>query len=89
MQTGAQLTAGFLLTLPFTSTFGRLTDLQRDLYLALVLIAAVTTVLVLAPVAAHRRLSGEGSRSAWSPPRTSSSPPCWCWSRRWWWGWSC
>jgi MFS family permease len=59
MQTGAQLTAGFLLTLPFTSAFGRLTDLQRDLYLALVLIAAVTTVLVLAPVAAHRRLSGE------------------------------
>lgn len=59
MQTGAQLTAGFLLTLPFQQKFGDLTDLQRDGYLVLVVLAAVVTSLVMAPVAIHRRLSGE------------------------------
>jgi hypothetical protein len=58
MQTGAQLTAGFLLTLPFQETFGDLDDFQRTLYLALVVLAAVTTALVIAPVAVHRRITG-------------------------------
>ncbi len=59
MQTGAQLTAGFLLTLPFQQKFATLDSAQRALYLALVLLAALTTALVLAPVAIHRRLSGQ------------------------------
>ena len=59
MQTGAQLTAGFLLTLPFQSTFADLSTFQVRLYLALVLLAALTTALVMTPVAVHRRLSGE------------------------------
>jgi len=59
MQTGAQLTAGFLLTLPFQQRFDDLDTFQVRLYLALVLLAAVTTALVLGPVAVHRRLSGE------------------------------
>ena len=58
MQTGAQLTAGFLLTLPFQQRFADLTALQRDVYLVLVVLAAVITALVMAPVAIHRRLSG-------------------------------
>ena len=58
MQTGAQLTAGFLLTLPFQEKFADLDDFQRRLYLALVLLAAVTTALVIAPVAVHRRVAG-------------------------------
>ena len=58
MQTGAQLTAGFLLTLPFQERFEDLTALQRDVYLGLVLLAALITALVMAPVAIHRRLSG-------------------------------
>lgn len=58
MQTGAQLTAGFLLTLPFQSSFQDLDDFATGLYLALVLLAALTTALVMAPVAIHRRLSG-------------------------------
>lgn len=58
MQTGAQLTAGFLLTLPFQQRFSDLSDLQRHGYLVLVLLAAVITALVMAPVAIHRRLSG-------------------------------
>ena len=59
MQTGAQLTAGFLLTLPFQPSFADLDTFQHGLYLALVLLAALTTALVMTPVAMHRRLSGE------------------------------
>ena len=58
MQTGAQLTAGFLLTLPFQETFEDLDDFQRTLYLVLVLTAGLTTALLLSPVAIHRRLVG-------------------------------
>ncbi len=59
MQTGAQLTAGFLLTLPFQSSFDDLDDFQRTTYLVLVVLAATTTLLLLSPVAIHRRLSGD------------------------------
>jgi L-cystine uptake protein TcyP (sodium:dicarboxylate symporter family) len=59
IQTGAQLTAGFLLTLPFQQKFADLTDQQRNVYLGLVVLAAAITALVLSPVAIHRRLSGE------------------------------
>ena len=58
MQTGAQLTAGFLLTLPFQEKFEDLDRFQVGLYLGLVLLAALTTALVMGPVAVHRRLSG-------------------------------
>jgi len=59
MQTGAQLTAGFLLTLPFTTRFTSLDDFQRNLFLALVVLAALTTAVVVTPVAVHRRISGQ------------------------------
>ena len=58
MQTGAQLTAGFLLTLPFTTKFASLDDFQVGLYLVLVLLAALTTAVVITPVAVHRRVWG-------------------------------
>ena len=59
LQTSAQLTAGFLLTLPFQQRFADLTRNQERFYLLLVVLAALVTALVLAPVAIHRRLSGE------------------------------
>jgi SNF family Na+-dependent transporter len=59
MQTGAQLTAGFLLTLPFTTKFASLDRFQEILYLVLVIVAALTTAVVITPVAVHRRISGE------------------------------
>jgi len=62
MQTGAQLTAGFLLTLPFQEVFADLDDFQRATYLVLVVLAALTTVLLLSPVAIHRRLSGRHAK---------------------------
>jgi hypothetical protein len=59
IQTGAQLTAGFLLTLPFQDVFWeRLSSAQHVAYLALVVLATVITALVMAPVAIHRRLTG-------------------------------
>ncbi|HEY0950764.1 DUF6328 family protein [Nocardioides sp.] len=58
MQTGAQLLAGFLLTLPFQDKFDTLDDFQLGLYLGLVILATLTTGLIMGPVAIHRRLSG-------------------------------
>jgi hypothetical protein len=51
---GVQVLFGFLLSLPFTQRFSRLSHLQRDLYLASLLLAAVATALLLGPVAYHR-----------------------------------
>ncbi|WP_250447464.1 DUF6328 family protein [Actinotalea sp. C106] len=55
-QTGIQILTGFLLTVPFQSRFTDLTGSQRAIYLVLVLLAAITTGLVVAPVSLHRLL---------------------------------
>jgi hypothetical protein len=59
MQTGAQLFAGFLLTLPFQSAFRALDGFGKSLYLVLVALAVVTTALVMTAVATHQRLTGK------------------------------
>jgi Family of unknown function (DUF6328) len=51
---GVQVLFGFLLSLPFTNRFTRLTGAQRDLYLACLVLSAVATALLLGPVAYHR-----------------------------------
>jgi hypothetical protein len=56
LQTGVQILAGFLLTLPFQSRFGDLDTFQVRLYLTNVVLAALTTALILLPVSEHRRL---------------------------------
>jgi len=58
IQTSAQLTAGFLLTLPFQQRFSDLSTGQERFYLVLVVLAALVTAVVLSPVAAHRQLAG-------------------------------
>ncbi len=58
IQTSAQLTAGFLLTLPFQQRFDDLSASQERYYLVLVVLAALVTAAVLSPVAVHRQLSG-------------------------------
>jgi hypothetical protein len=58
IQTSAQLTAGFLLTLPFQQRFSELSTGQHRFYLALVVLAALVMAVVLSPVAIHRQLSG-------------------------------
>ena len=56
LQTGVQILAGFLLTLPFQQRFEDLDDFQVILYLVNVVIATLTTALILLPVSVHRRL---------------------------------
>jgi MFS family permease len=51
---GVQVLFGFLLSLPFTTRFAKLSQGQRDLYLASLVLAAVSTALLLGPVAYHR-----------------------------------
>jgi len=51
---GVQVLFGFLLALPFSARFARLDGAQRDLYLAAILLAALATALLTAPVAYHR-----------------------------------
>lgn len=56
MQTGVQIIAGFLLTLPFQSRFADLDATALTIYLVLVVLAAGTTCLMLLPVSLHRQL---------------------------------
>jgi hypothetical protein len=51
---GVQVLFGFLLSLPFTVRFTKLSHGQRDLYLASLVLSAVATALLLGPVAYHR-----------------------------------
>jgi hypothetical protein len=61
VQTGTQIIAGFLLTLPFQSRFGDLDQYQVTLYLVLATAAALTTALGLGPVSLHRMLFRRGA----------------------------
>ncbi|MDJ0314901.1 DUF6328 family protein [Arthrobacter sp. H35-D1] len=56
MQTGVQIIAGFLLTLPFQQRFDDLKPAAVALYLILVVLAATATCLMLVPVALHRQM---------------------------------
>ena len=51
---GVQVLFGFLLSIPFTSRFVKLSHAEHALYVATLLLAAVSTALLLAPVAYHR-----------------------------------
>src|ERR1700759_2066968 len=59
---GVQVLFGFLLSLPFTNRFSKLSDTQRDLYLADLLLAAIATALLLGPVAYHRLVFRQGEK---------------------------
>jgi hypothetical protein len=55
-QTGVQVLAGFLVTLPFQSRFGELDSFQRAWYVGLLALAFATVGVMLSPVAIHRRV---------------------------------
>ena len=61
-QTGAQILAGFLLTLPFSTRFEDLDDVQRNVYLFVFAGSVITTALIVSPVAIHRTLFRQGER---------------------------
>lgn len=56
LQTGVQILAGLLLTLPFQERFTTLDEYQVGLYLTNVVVASLTTACILVPVSIHRRL---------------------------------
>jgi hypothetical protein len=56
LETGTQILTGFLLTVAFQQTFAKLDGTEVATYLITVSLAALATVLVLAPVALHRGL---------------------------------
>jgi hypothetical protein len=59
-----QVLAGFLLTLPFSSKFGAITDLHRAIYLVAFSLAVITVGLMTAPVSLHRFLFGHHEKGA-------------------------
>ena len=51
---GVQVLFAFLLAVPFTQRFGEVTQLQKSVYFASVVLTAVATALLIAPTAYHR-----------------------------------
>ncbi|WP_194411261.1 DUF6328 family protein [Microbacterium cremeum] len=62
LQTGTQILTGFLLALAFQPAFSDLSTGQRVAYLTLVVLAALSSIVALAPVALHRRLFQQGAK---------------------------
>ncbi len=61
-QTGSQILAGFLLTVPFSDRYDDLSTGQVRVYLAVICGAVLSTGFVIAPVAFHRLLFRQGER---------------------------
>ena len=61
---GVQVLFGFLLSLPFTNRFTRLSPGQHNLYLACLVLSAVATALLLGPVAYHRLVFRRGRKES-------------------------
>lgn len=74
-QTGVQILFAFLLALPFTAQFDKVTASQRVMYLVALVAAAFATGAIISPVAFHRllfRRGRTGSPIAPGPGRRSS-----------------
>ena len=61
-QTGVQILFAFLLTLPFTNRFDKATELDRGMYVATIVAAAMATALLIAPVSYHRLVFRKGRK---------------------------
>jgi hypothetical protein len=64
VQTGVQILAGFLLTLPFQQRFTQVEHLTRVVFLVAFGLAVVATAFLVAPVSAHRLLFRKGEKGA-------------------------
>ncbi|MDQ1713053.1 MAG: hypothetical protein QOE45_2503 [Frankiaceae bacterium] len=60
--TGVQVLFAFLLTVPFSQRYTQLSRSQKGVYLAAVLSAAVSSLLLIAPAANHRLLFRDGTK---------------------------
>jgi hypothetical protein len=61
-QTGVQILFAFLLTIPFSAGFDKVTEFQRDVYVVALLAAAGAAATLIAPVAYHRVLFQRGRK---------------------------
>jgi len=59
---GVQVLFAFLLTVPFSQGFTKLSTVQRDVFFATLLCTAAATALLIAPSAHHRLLWRQGVR---------------------------
>ena len=59
---GVQVLFAFLLTVPFSQGFVKLSDFERDLYFFVLMTTALATVLLISPTAIHRLLFREGMK---------------------------
>lgn len=59
---GVQVLFAFLLTVPLSSRFGELSDLQRDVFFATFLATVAASALLMAPTAYHRLRFREGDK---------------------------
>jgi hypothetical protein len=51
---GVQILFAFLLTVPFTQGWQRVTEFQKDVFFATLIMTALSTTFLIAPSAAHR-----------------------------------
>ena len=61
---GVQVLFAFLLTVPFTQRFGRTTEIQRDIYFVTLILAALSSILLIAPSSQHRLLFRKRDKEA-------------------------
>ncbi len=61
-QTGVTVLFSLLLTVPFTQRFESLTHAQRGMYVTGLLLAALASLVLTAPVAVHRLLFAKGQK---------------------------
>jgi hypothetical protein len=60
---GVQILFAFLLTVPFSIRFDKLTGFQRDVYYVTLIATTLSTACLIAPSAAHRLRFHQGERS--------------------------
>ena len=59
---GVQVLFAFLLVVPFSARWADVTDLQRDVYFATLLLTAIATAFLMAPGSIHRVLFKQGDK---------------------------
>src|SRR5205809_3841500 len=59
---GVQVLFAFLLTVPFSNGFPKMTLVQRDVYFASFVCATLATLLLIAPTTYHRLLFRQGNK---------------------------
>jgi hypothetical protein len=61
-QNGTQILFAFLLTVPFSNGFHRVTSFERGVYFTALLLAALSAAMLIAPAVMHRLLFHRGQK---------------------------